>query len=134
MRPHASLESGVLDASAALAYIQREAGREVVRGVLSQGAVISTVNLAEVHSTLQAQGKTSHAIVARLKALGLEVEPFEEADAAAVGALRPVTRSLGLSLADRACLALGLRLGRPVLTADRALARADVGVEVRAIR
>ena len=87
-----------------------------------------------MHSTLVEQQAAAEALIARMKAMGLEVEPFDEVDASAAGALRPSTRALGLSLADRACLALGLRLGLPVLAADKALAAADVGVEVVLIR
>jgi len=127
-------EPVVLDASAALAFVRRERGQDAVGNALRDGAAISTVNLAEVHSKLRLAGAPSDRIVARLKAIGLDVEAFEEADAVAVGDLRPATKSLGLSLADRACLALALRLGRPMLTTDRDLAKAGVGVEVVAIR
>ena len=96
--------------------------------------MISAVNLAEVHSALVERGVASDKVVARLKAMGLEVESFEEADSAVVGALRPATKTLGLSLADRACLALAERLNLGILATDRALAKADVGVEVILIR
>lgn len=134
MRRREKAELSVLDASAALAFLQGEPGGEAVRKTLVGGAAISAVNLAEVHSTLVEQEAAAEALIARLKAMGLEVEPFDEVDASVVGALRPRTRALGLSLADRACLALGLRLGRPILAADGALAAADVGVEVVLIR
>jgi len=49
-------------------------------------------------------------------------------------ALRLPTRSLGLSLADRACLALARRLDLPVITAGLTWLGADVGVEIRSIR
>jgi len=55
-------------------------------------------------------------------------------DAVTIGRLRPATRGLGLSLGDRACLALGLRLGLPALTADGAWAGVSVGVRVELIR
>ena len=129
-----SLSGCVLDASAALAFIQSEPGDAVVRDALAHGATISSVNLAEVHSRLIAQGAASERVVARLKAIGLEVESFEEADSLAVGAMEPTTRRAGLSLADRACLALAQRLGLRVLATDRALAEADVGVDVVLIR
>ena len=48
--------------------------------------------------------------------------------------LRSVTRHAGLSLGDRACLALGDRLGCPVVTADRVWASLDVGVAIVVIR
>lgn len=54
--------------------------------------------------------------------------------AEAAARLRPATRHAGLSLADRACLALARRLGVPAVTADRAWGDLDVGVEVRLIR
>jgi PIN domain nuclease of toxin-antitoxin system len=60
--------------------------------------------------------------------------PFDEELARGAGALRPATKSLGLSLGDRACLALAQREGLPVLTADRAWAKLAVGVEVKVIR
>jgi len=129
-----SLSGCVLDASAALAFIQSEPGDDVVRDALAHGATISSVNLAEVHSRLIAQGAASERVVARLKAIGLEVESFEEVDSLAVGEMEPTTRRAGLSLADRACLALAQRLGLRVLATDRALAEADVGVDVVVIR
>jgi len=95
---------------------------------------MSAVNLAEVHTASVSQAVSPDDVTVRLRSLGLGVEPFSERDAAMVGSLRPATRPLGLSLADRACLVLGLRLGGTVLTADRALAQAEIGVEVRSIR
>lgn len=127
-------ELAVLDASAALAFVQHERGRDVVANAIRTGAAISAVNLAEAHSKLRLAGAPSNRILSRLRTLGLEVEPFGESDAGVVGDLRPATKTLGLSLADRACLALAIRLGRPILTTDRDLALADVGVEVRTIR
>jgi PIN domain nuclease of toxin-antitoxin system len=87
-----------------------------------------------VHSKLREQRIDPEPAISRLKAAGLEVSTFDEVDAALVGVLRVTTSKLGLSLADRACLALGLRLGSPVLATDRMLANADVGVEVVLIR
>ena len=64
----------------------------------------------------------------------LTVVPFGPADAVAAARLRAPTRALGLSLGDRACLAVALRFGTAALTADRAWATLDVGVEVRLLR
>jgi PIN domain nuclease of toxin-antitoxin system len=129
-----SPDSCILDASAALAFVQKEPGYDIVRDALLRGAAISAVNLAEVYSMLNLQNVASDQLVARMKAFGLEVEPFGEADAIAVGTLRLATKDLGLSLADRACLALGLRLNRRVLATDRTLASAQVGVDVVLLR
>jgi ribonuclease VapC len=80
---------------------------------------------ATAHRRLQEQG-----LIGGL----LEVVPLTEDDAVVIARLRTTTRAHGLSLADRACLATGLRLGRPVVTADRSWAAVGVGVTVRLIR
>jgi ribonuclease VapC len=116
-----------------LAYLRSESGADAVREALGASAV-SAVNLAEVHSVVVERGVNADRTTARLAAMGLEVEPFDAHDAAVVGALRRATRHLGLSLADRACLSLALRLRRPVLTADANLAGAEVGAEIILIR
>ena len=66
--------------------------------------------------------------------LGLDVRPFDADAACATGALRETTRDAGLSLGDRACLALARQLGRPVLTADRSWTRPRLGLTVRLVR
>lgn len=116
-----------------------EPGAADVDGALAASAVISSANLAEVLQKLTEDGSSPQRALDRLAEHGilggpLEVEPLTERDAVVVAQLRPRTRRAGLSLADRACLALGLRLGRPVMTADRAWADADVGVELHLIR
>jgi ribonuclease VapC len=130
----------VLDASALLAYLADELGAEVVSEAIAGGARISTVNLAEALSVLATRGADPGVVVRQLTARGLldgaiTVEPFTTADATEAARLRPLTRSAGLSLADRACLALARRLGAQALTADRAwLELGLAGVEIRTIR
>jgi ribonuclease VapC len=129
----------VLDASALLAYLGNEDGAAVVADTIADGTRISTVNLAETLSTLAGRGEDPAAVVSQLTARGLldgaiTVEPFTAADAVEVGRLRPLTRSAGLSLADRACLALARRLGASAVTADRAWSTLKVDVEIVSIR
>ena len=124
----------LLDASALLAYLQREPGFEAVREALREGAAISAVNLAEVAGKLKARGKDPERIVRRLLAMGLEVLPFTLEEALEAGALDPLTRPLGLSLGDRACLAAGKVRGLAVLTADRTGAGVVPGVDVVVVR
>jgi PIN domain nuclease of toxin-antitoxin system len=69
-----------------------------------------------------------------LQALGLAVEPFTAVDADTAAKLWPQTRRCGLSLADRACLSLGLRLNLPVLTCDRAWAGLALPLEIQLLR
>lgn len=92
------------------------------------------MNLAEVYAKSVDRGVDPVAVSGRLEAVGVLVEPFLAGDALAAASMFRRTRPLGLSLADRACLALGLRLGLPVLATDAALAEADVGVDVVLIR
>lgn len=121
----------VLDASALLAYLQREPGGDVVRRLLT-GAVISSVNWAEVVGKLG--GLPAAAVRHRLAVRGMVVVPFTVEAAELAGALAARTRSVGLSLGDRACLATAAQLGLPAYTADRTWLDLEVGVEVRAIR
>lgn len=123
----------VLDASALLALLNAEPGSEEVEGTIP-GAAISTVNLSEVVAKLVEAGMPEEAVRTVLGGIELEIHPFDVELAFQTGILRPQTRELGLSLGDRACVALGLQLGIPVLTTDRNWKSLDVGVEVRAIR
>jgi PIN domain nuclease of toxin-antitoxin system len=114
----------VLDASALLAYLHDEEGAAEV----------------ETLSKFTERGAKADRLAADLEEQGLlhgllEVAPLTADDALAIAELRPLTKGLGLSLGDRACLALGLRLGLPVLTADRDWVHLDnVEVDVRPIR
>jgi ribonuclease VapC len=134
-----SASAAVLDASALLAFLQREPGHQQATDALSSGSAISAVNLSEVVAKLRdtnAPETTIRQALSGLMARGLAVIPFDEALAFATGCLRPVTREFGLSFGDRASLALGQARNEPVLTADRGwtdVARV-VGVDVRIIR
>jgi PIN domain nuclease of toxin-antitoxin system len=133
------LAGAVLDASAVLAYLNREAGAELVADLVSTGASLSAVNFAEVLSRGADRGVPAELLITGLAEAGIlggaiSVEPFTAEDAGTVGELRPATRAAGLSLGDRACLALARRLEAPAATADTAWAELDVGVEIVLIR
>lgn len=123
----------VLDATAVLALLNDEPGAGTVASLLPQ-AVISTVNLAEVVSKLAETGMPEGMIKTVLGELGLIVIPFDEDLALRMGLLRPATSDYGLSLGDRACLALGQHLHRPVITADRMWKTVKLDVEIQMIR
>jgi len=122
-----------LDASALIALLRDEPGAEVVERLLGR-AVISVVNWAEVLQRYRAHGIDTTGKRDDVVALGVAVEAFTDEDAEAVAELWQPTRKAGLSLADRACLALARRLDLPAHTADRAWLKVDVGVEVVLIR
>ena len=114
-------------------YARWELGADAVLSVIHEAAV-STVNLAETVSRLSETGARRVEIAHQFSRYTLDVVPFDEAQAWTAGLLRPLTRSRGLSFADRACLALALALDLPVLTGDRAWEGLDVGVDVRLFR
>lgn len=131
--------SCVLDASALLAFLQGEPGADRIADVLARRAVISAINYAEALGKLADDSETAEDVAHRLEAEGfvggvLGVEPVLAEDAPAVAALLRSTRHVGLSLGDRACLVLALRLRLPVLTADRAWQELSLDVDVEAIR
>lgn len=107
----------VLDASAVLAVLFDEPGAEVVADHIAAGAAMSTVNLAEVATVLVRHGRDATAVLGPLRAQ-VEVVAFPGPDAIAVAELHPLVSSGGLSLGDRACLALAQRRGGPAVTAE----------------
>lgn len=123
----------VLDASALLAYLLQEPGAVVVDGLLSE-ARMASVNWAEVVQKALSAGVEVQGMREELQALGMQVEPFLAMDGECAGQLWPLTRQQGLSLGDRACLSLGLRLGLTVVTCDRAWAELPLELEVQVLR
>ena len=124
----------VLDASAILAVIIGEPGQERLYGELLSRAVASAVNVAEVHTKLLALGWHSHEAWNDATGLISEIVHFDEEHAKLTGDLTLHTRALGLSLGDRACLALGIALGAPVYTAERLWRKLKLDVEINVIR
>lgn len=129
----APLAECVLDASAILAFLHNEPGHDEVEATIVR-SVASSVNWSEVVQKSLAHGVDVTGLRADIEALGLHVLPFTPDDSEVAAILWAKSRSLGLSLADRACLALALRRSLPVLTADRTWAGLDLGVKVQLIR
>lgn len=124
----------VLDASALLAVLNQEPGADRMTPEILSAAASSTVNLAEVHGKLVERGLSSDdAWEATLSPIR-EAVSFTAEHARLAGDLLGQTRADGLSLGDRACLALGLALKAPVYTADRSWKNLKVGVRIHVIR
>ena len=119
------MSEAVLDSSALLALLFGAAGAGRVAAVLPD-AVVSAVNLAEVATKLQDRGLDEAAASAAVTATGVRVVPFSEDLAWTAARLRASTREAGLSLGDRACLALAVERSASAYTADQAWARAGV--------
>ncbi len=124
----------VLDASALLAALNGERGADKLTLELLSTAVISTVNLAEVQSKLVDRGLSPDSAWAAALVPVAEVIPFTPEQAKAAGSMIADTRAWGLSLGDRACLALGMALQTPVYTADRSWKNLKLAVQIHVIR
>ncbi len=129
----------ILDASALLAYLKEEPGGDIVEELLAESSNMSAVNWAEVLSKLAEEGDDIPLTVVRFETEGLlggniVVHSLDESQARRIATLRLVTREAGLSLADRACLALAYALDLPAYTADGAWRDVNAGVEIRFIR
>lgn len=128
----------VLDASALMAYFYQEPGADVVESAILQGSFISTINWAEVLSTAMHKGEDIDELISKIENANelsrLTILPAIEIDAIQIARLRPATKTLGLSLGDRACLALGLRLDLTVLTADQIWKNLALNIPITIIR
>jgi len=109
----------VLDASAVLAVLNGEPGEKKVIPLLAESA-ISAVNLTEVGAKLLEAGMEEASAQIAVSVLGIgEIVDFTEDSAWEAALLRPLTKQYGLSLGDRACLALARKLNVPAVTADK---------------
>ena len=126
----------VLDASALLAYLWQEPGHDTVAQHIEQSKVLmSSVNLSEVLSRAADKGMSPSDMAALQAALPFEVVPFDRTQAQTAACSRPATKALGLSLGDRACLALAIERQAVALTADRVWQELDIeGLEVELLR
>jgi len=123
----------VADASAIIALLVGEPFERVDPERVTR-AWVSAVNLSEVLAKLYEMGLPESEADAAVTRLSLRVRVFDQVQARAAAQLRSVTRKAGLSLGDRACLALAKTLGFAVITADRAWSNANTGVELLLIR
>lgn len=110
----------VFDGSALLALIFDDAGAAKVEALLAgDDNLVGAANLSEVLAKLVDQGMSDAEVEAVLEGLAIRIEPMSAEQALAAGRLRRQTRSLGLSLGDRCCLALAQAHDAIVVTADR---------------
>lgn len=127
------MRPAILDASALLALLLDEPGADVVAQHLD-GARISAVNLAEAGAKMVERGAGLDLVEREVHAAAITVVPFDEEQALEAARLRSATKAFGLSLGDRACLALAKRIRGIALTSDAAWAEPDLDIEVRLIR
>lgn len=125
--------SAVVDTSAVIAILRAEAGADVA-AASSRGAMLSAVNLVEFRSKAMELGADLDPAVALLSRLEIGIAPFTAAQAKVAADLWPMVRRKGVSLADRACLALAIERGAVLVTADRAWAALGLDIDFVFIR
>jgi PIN domain nuclease of toxin-antitoxin system len=108
--------TAVIDASVVLAWLQDEQGSDEAEDLL-MGGVIGAVNWSEVLQKSRQHGVDAELVARLLASFGLDVADVTQRDAEQAASIW--RKESGLSLADRLCLALGLRLRMRVATADR---------------
>jgi PIN domain nuclease of toxin-antitoxin system len=123
----------VLDASAVLALLNQETGKERVEGVLADSC-IGAVNYCEVLGKLIEAGVPKEEAQESFELLNLEVVSFDADVARLAAVLRFETKKLGLSLGDRSCLALALSRSNTAMTAERVWAKLRAEVKIELIR
>ena len=128
------MNRAVLDGSALIALILQEPGSDTLTPHLMATAMTSAVNLAEVHAKLVRSGFSSDDAWTAANEPVHDVIPFTAEQAKTTGDLIMVTRTLGLSLGDRACLALAISLQAPVYTTDRTWKNLKLGIRIHVIR
>lgn len=124
----------VLDASAILALLANEPGSQALTDEVLAGSAASTVNLAEVQAVLVRRGVPPAEAWKRAIVPVDEIVPFSPDQARVAGNLAVETRPLGLSLGDRACLALAIERKVGIYTADQSWKKLEIGVRVSVIR
>lgn len=124
----------VLDASALLVLLNNEPGAEKLTPELLSDAVMSTVNLAEVQTKLVREGVPPKEAWEDALTLITQAIPFTGEQAELAGNLVKQTQHFGLSLGDRACLALGIAIKAPVYTTDRSWKSLKLKVPIHVIR
>jgi len=126
-------ERYILDASALLCLLQNEKGAERIAEVLPQ-AQIGAVNFSEAFGKLVEAGLDEGTVDSLIGSLQMQVIPFDREQARLAGSLRRTTRESGLSLGDRACLALASIQGAVALTCDKSWTRLEIGCRVELVR
>jgi ribonuclease VapC len=126
-------DPAVLDSSAILAVFLNEPGGELVIPIL-EGALLSTVNLTEVHTRMLDRGVMAAHAWSRVQSIQCEICLFTEQQARIAAELLPITRPFGLSLGDRACLALAIDRKATVYTTDRVWKSLPLGIPIEVIR
>jgi ribonuclease VapC len=131
VQPGEKATAVVLDASALLALFNDEPGADAVMQALEQPCLLSAANHTEVLTKLLDKGLSPEDAATVMTSVELRIVAFDAAQSADAAWLRTATRKVGLSLGDRACLALARAQGAAVLTADKPWLQIALAVDVK---
>lgn len=119
----------VFDSSVLIMLFTKETGYEIVKQHIKH-AIISSVNIAEVYKyCIEVQNLTEEDCINLIKLSGIKIIEFCEEQALITAKIIKKTKQYGLSLGDRACIALAMLKNCPVLTCDKIWGKVDVGIE-----
>ena len=125
----------ILDTSALLAHLWQEPGEaRVAQLLLTEHCLLGATNLAEVVTKMTERGLPVSEVSTVVNSLNVDIIPLTQKQAEVAGILRQTTRHLGLSLGDRACLALAKTMDGIAITADRPWQALNLGIAIECIR
>lgn len=125
----------ILDSSAVLALLQEESGAAMVEKLLPQAAIAS-VNYTEIMGKLLQVDLTPEQAQTIIQDLfpPPRILAFDYLAAQIAAGLYPLTKELGLSLGDRACLATAIQNKATAVTADRVWGKLKLPIKIKLIR
>jgi ribonuclease VapC len=123
----------VVDASAVLTLLLGENGSDVVLQIVDESEM-SAVNLSECMQRAIDRGHAAKTVADLVEEIGVTIVPFDTQMAQETAELRSETKTLGISLGDRACLALAKIRSAPAYTADQRWGELNIGIDIRLIR
>lgn len=124
----------VLDTSVLLAYLKQEEGGDALQHYLEGDCFLSVVNQIEFYSYFVREGLPVKEASWFIEQMGITVQAVDETQVTLAAEMLSATKSHGLSLGDRVCLALAIHLSVPVITADRHWSKVRTDAEILQIR
>lgn len=119
----------VLDASALIALFAKENGYQLIKKYMKDG-VISSVNIAEVYKyCIEIQGLAEEDAKTLIKLSDIKIIDFCHEQALISANVIHKTKTYGLSLGDRACIALAMLKNYSILTCDRIWQKLDLNIQ-----
>jgi ribonuclease VapC len=125
----------VIDASALLAFLKDESVSLHDLESLLPKSLISSVNACEVATVMLRLGIPSQTIEGVIDETVGQIIPFDKEHYLLAANLYKSTKQYGLSLGDRACLALAQQTNLPVYTSDQIWGKLKIeNVQINIIR